>query len=121
MDRRNIHTIVDVTGGFGQGVVDAVRKYHTPHPDRFIIFTEPWYPRSNQPGYPQFQADAIVKAHKAGAKVGLCGQAPSDHPEFAEFLVECGIDSMSVTPDSFVAVRRRVARAEGAGATRKRA
>ncbi len=63
----------------------------------------------------------IAEAHKAGAKVGLCGQAPSDHPEFAEFLVECGIDSISVTPDSFVAVRRRVARAEGAGATRKRA
>lgn len=54
----------------------------------------------------------IVKAHEAGAKVGLCGQAPSDHPEFAEFLVDCGIDSMSVTPDSFVAVKRHVAAAE---------
>ena len=51
-------------------------------------------------------------AHTAGAKVGLCGQAPSDHPEFAEFLVECGIDSMSVSPDSFVAVKRHVAAAE---------
>ena len=40
----------------------------------------------------------IDEAHKAGAKVGLCGQAPSDHPEFAEFLVACGIDSISVTP-----------------------
>jgi pyruvate,water dikinase len=54
----------------------------------------------------------IAKAHEAGAKVGLCGQAPSDHPEFAEFLVDCGIDSMSVTPDSFVAVKRHVAAAE---------
>lgn len=68
MDRRNIHTLVDLTGGFGQGVVDTVRRFHTPHPDRFIVFTEPWYPRSNQPGYPQFQADAIKKAHQAGAK-----------------------------------------------------
>jgi pyruvate,water dikinase len=42
----------------------------------------------------------------------LCGQAPSDHPEFAEFLVECGIDSLSVSPDSFVEVKRRVAAAE---------
>jgi pyruvate,water dikinase len=42
----------------------------------------------------------------------LCGQAPSDHPEFAGFLVECGIDSMSVSPDSFIAVKRRVAAAE---------
>ena len=54
----------------------------------------------------------IEAAHRAGAKVGLCGQAPSDHPEFAEFLVECGIDSMSLSPDRFVAVKRRVAAAE---------
>jgi len=55
----------------------------------------------------------IREAQKAGAKVGLCGQAPSDHPEFAEFLVACGIDSISVSPDSFVAVKRCVAAAEG--------
>ena len=55
---------------------------------------------------------AVGAAHRAGAKVGLCGQAPSDHPEFAEFLVECGIDSMSLSPDSFVAVKRIVAAAE---------
>ncbi|KAF0097080.1 MAG: pyruvate water dikinase [Rhodospirillaceae bacterium] len=54
----------------------------------------------------------IREAHKAGAKIGLCGQAPSDHPEFAEFLVACGIDSISVTPDSFIAVKRKVAAAE---------
>jgi len=54
----------------------------------------------------------IASAREAGAKVGLCGQAPSDHPAFAEFLVECGIDSISVTPDSFVAVKRHVAAAE---------
>jgi pyruvate,water dikinase len=54
----------------------------------------------------------IEAAHKAGAKVGLCGQAPSDHPEFAEFLVACGIDSISITPDSFVAVKRHVSAAE---------
>jgi pyruvate,water dikinase len=56
----------------------------------------------------------IGEAHKAGAKVGLCGQAPSDHPEFAEFLVDCGIDSISVSPDSFIAVKGRVAAAESA-------
>ncbi|HXV28929.1 MAG TPA: phosphoenolpyruvate synthase [Sinorhizobium sp.] len=57
----------------------------------------------------------IADARRAGAKIGLCGQAPSDHPEFAAFLVECGIDSVSVTPDSFVAVKRAVAAAEKAG------
>jgi pyruvate, water dikinase len=54
----------------------------------------------------------IEEAHKAGAKVGLCGQAPSDHPEFADFLVECGIDSISVSPDSFPAVKAHVADTE---------
>ena len=61
----------------------------------------------------------IGEAHTAGAKVGLCGQAPSDHPEFAEFLVQCGIDSMSVSPDSFIAVKRRVAAAELGMSTRR--
>jgi pyruvate,water dikinase len=55
----------------------------------------------------------IEEAHEVGAKVGLCGQAPSNYPEFAEFLVDCGIDSISVTPDSFVAVKQHVAAAEG--------
>jgi len=63
--------------------------------------------------------NVIGEAHKAGAKVGLCGQAPSDHPEFAEFLVRCGIDSMSVSPDSFIAVKEHVAAAETNRALRR--
>jgi pyruvate, water dikinase len=54
----------------------------------------------------------IARAHKAGAKVGLCGQAPSNDPAFARLLVNAKIDSISVTPDSFVAVKRNVAAAE---------
>jgi pyruvate,water dikinase len=54
----------------------------------------------------------IEQAHKAAAKVGFCGQAPSNRPDFAEFLVDCGIDSISVTPDSFIAVKQHVANAE---------
>lgn len=54
----------------------------------------------------------IGEAKAAGAKIGICGQAPSDHPEFAKFLVECGIDSISVTPDSFIAVKQNVSEAE---------
>jgi pyruvate,water dikinase len=54
----------------------------------------------------------IAKAHAAGAKVGLCGQAPSNDSSFARLLVEAGIDSISVTPDSFFAVKQHVARAE---------
>jgi len=56
--------------------------------------------------------NVITAARKAGAKIGLCGQAPSDHPEFADFLVSCGIDSVSVSPDSFVAVKTRIAESE---------
>ena len=66
-------------------------------------------------------ASVIGAAQKAGAKIGLCGQAPSDHPEFARFLVGCGIDSISVTPDSFFAVKRHVAEAEAEKPALKRA
>lgn len=55
----------------------------------------------------------IERAHAAGRKVGLCGQAPSNDPDFARILVDAGIDSISVTPDSFLAVKRHVAAAEG--------
>ena len=54
----------------------------------------------------------IGTAHDNGRKVGLCGQAPSDRPGFAEFLVAAGIDSVSVAPDSFLRVKRSIAAAE---------
>ncbi len=55
----------------------------------------------------------IKAAHKKGRKIGLCGQAPSDRPEFAQTLVKAGIDSISVTPDSFIKVKNHVAEVEG--------
>lgn len=57
----------------------------------------------------------IEKAHSAGVKVGICGQAPSDYPDFAEFLVEAGIDSISLNPDSVIEVIRHVAETEKYG------
>ncbi len=42
----------------------------------------------------------MESAKKNNVKVGICGQGPSDFPDFAQFLVELGIDSISVTPDS---------------------
>ncbi|KAF2274259.1 phosphoenolpyruvate synthase [Westerdykella ornata] len=57
-------------------------------------------------------AQAIKRAREAGRKIGLCGQAPSNDPSFASFLVECGINSISVSPGSFLAVKRNVAAAE---------
>lgn len=54
----------------------------------------------------------IMQAKKSGVKVGICGQGPSDFPDFAEFLVELGIDSISVTPDSFLKTARAIAAIE---------
>jgi pyruvate, water dikinase len=54
----------------------------------------------------------IASAHAKHRKVGLCGQRPSDDPDFARFLVSAGIDSISVTPDSFFQVKNNVAAAE---------
>jgi pyruvate,water dikinase len=51
----------------------------------------------------------VATAHEHGRKVGLCGQAPSDHPEFAGFLASVGIDSISVTPDALPHVIRHLA------------
>ena len=57
-------------------------------------------------------ASVIAAAHDHGRKVGLCGQRPSDDPEFARLLVRAGIDSISVAPDSFLVVKENVAAAE---------
>ncbi|MGE4544671.1 MAG: phosphoenolpyruvate synthase [Pedobacter sp.] len=48
-------------------------------------------------------ADVIRRVKAVGCKIGICGQAPSDYPEFAAFLVECGIDSISLNPDTVLA------------------
>jgi len=55
---------------------------------------------------------AIATAHRCGRPIGLCGQAPSDDPEFTRFLVEQGIDSISLNPDALVRTRLAVARIE---------
>ena len=56
--------------------------------------------------------DFIVRVHARGSVVGFCGQAPSDDPRFVRELVEAGIDSVSVSPDAFLATRREIAAAE---------
>jgi len=55
---------------------------------------------------------AISTAKKNGRKIGICGQAPSDYPEFAQFLVELGIDSISLNPDSVLKTLLMVAEVE---------
>jgi predicted TIM-barrel fold metal-dependent hydrolase len=68
MDRKNIRFMVNLTGGSGKGLDEAVERFQKPHPDRFLTFTEPTWERANQPGYGKFQADEIVRAHDAGAR-----------------------------------------------------
>jgi pyruvate,water dikinase len=58
------------------------------------------------PGVMRSIATVIDRAHRHGRKVGLCGQGPSDHPEFARFLADAGIDSISVTSDALPEVVR---------------
>lgn len=57
-------------------------------------------------------ADVIRKARAKGRKIGICGQAPSDYPEFAQFLVEQGIDSISLNPDSLLRTIPKIVEAE---------
>ena len=52
------------------------------------------------PAVTRMIAQVIKSAKAKGKKIGICGQAPSDYPEFAEFLVEQGIDSISLNPDT---------------------
>lgn len=65
------------------------------------------------PSVKRLISELIEKAHAAGKPVGICGQAPSDHPDFAEFLVEQRIDSISLNPDSVLDVIEHLAEAEG--------
>ncbi|MFZ9229307.1 MAG: putative PEP-binding protein, partial [Prochlorococcaceae cyanobacterium] len=55
---------------------------------------------------------AIETAHRCGRRIGICGQAPSDNPVFLQWLLEQGIDSISLNPDAFIRGRLRVAALE---------
>jgi pyruvate,water dikinase len=54
----------------------------------------------------------ISVCHRRGKYIGICGQAPSDYPEFAKFLVECGIESISLNPDTLIKTTIAIYKAE---------
>jgi pyruvate,water dikinase len=64
------------------------------------------------PAVMAFVAQAIRAAKQAGRKIGICGQAPSDYPEFAQFLVQQGIDSISLNPDTVIKTMLKIAEME---------
>jgi pyruvate,water dikinase len=64
------------------------------------------------PAVKKLISQVIAKAKLHHRKIGICGQAPSDFPDFAEFLVEQGIDSISLNPDTIVKTRSVIAKKE---------
>ena len=68
MDRKNIRAMVNLTGGYDQGLSATIAKYDRAYPARFYTFTEPSYVRLNDAGYPDLQAQAIAQAHRQGAR-----------------------------------------------------
>jgi pyruvate, water dikinase len=75
--------------------------------DRDSEIVAPLFDERN-PAVKQMIADVIAAAHETGCKIGICGQAPSDYPEFAQFLIEQGIDSISLNPDAVLKTRLRI-------------
>src|SRR5690606_35048302 len=68
MDRRNIRTMVNLTGGVGAGLAEAIATWQQAHPGRFVVFTEPSWERTAEPGYARWQAEELARAKAAGAK-----------------------------------------------------
>jgi predicted TIM-barrel fold metal-dependent hydrolase len=68
MERRGLKMLVNLTGGCGNALRESLDFFHKPHPDRFLVFTEPWWQRAADKNYPQFQADQIEKARQIGAR-----------------------------------------------------
>ena len=68
MDRVNLRTMVNLTGGWGSGLQQSVERFQSAHPGRFVTFTEPSWSHANQPTYPREQADEIERAHRLGAR-----------------------------------------------------
>lgn len=68
MDRKNIRSMVNLTGGFDSGLIETVRRYDRAHPGRFYTFVEPSYPSFLKRDYPKLQAEAIEEAHRNGAR-----------------------------------------------------
>ncbi len=68
MDRKNVQVMVNLTGGYGEALEQSLSYWQKPAPDRFVVFTEPWFNRITEQGYPKFQAEQIEKAARMGAK-----------------------------------------------------
>jgi len=68
MDRKNIRVMVNLTGGYGKVLDEVVATLQKPNPDRFVVFTQPWFTRFSEAEYPKWQAEELQRAHRAGAR-----------------------------------------------------
>ena len=102
--------MMDLSGG-SIGSNDLVQTVYAVSRDDLEGYQNPIDARS--PSVKAMIRDIVEKFNSRGLEIGICGQAPSDFPdEFPPFLIDCGITSISVTPDTAVAVRATVAEAE---------
>ena len=100
----------DIFDGFSIGSNDLTQL--TLGLDRDSALVAHLFDERNE-GVKEMVRQVITRAKAKGRKVGICGQAPSDYPEFASFLVELGIDSLSLNPDSVLKTLLEVAKTEG--------
>ena len=104
--------MMDLAGG-SIGSNDLVQTVYAVSRDDLEGYQNPVDARS--PAVKSMIRDIVRKFKAKGLEIGICGQAPSDFPdEFPPFLIDCGISSISVTPDTAIAVRKTVAEAEKA-------
>jgi pyruvate,water dikinase len=106
----------DVFDGFSIGSNDLTQL--TLGVDRDSDVVAPLFDERNPAVY-RLVEEVIRKAHLKGRKIGICGQAPSDYPEFARFVVSRGIDSISLTPDTVVRTLGIVAEVEAEAARQR--
>ena len=110
IDADNFIEKMELFGG-SIGSNDLVQTVYAVSRDDLESYQHPVDARS--PAVKSMIRDAIRKFTQSGLEIGICGQAPSDHPdEFPAFLIDCGISSISVTPDTVMAVRISIAKAE---------
>jgi pyruvate,water dikinase len=110
IDADNFIEKMELFGG-SIGSNDLVQTVYAVSRDDLEGYQHPVDARS--PAVKSMIRDAVRKFTESGLEIGICGQAPSDHPdEFPAFLIDCGISSISVTPDTVMAVRISIAKAE---------
>ena len=68
MARRGLRMLVNVTGGAGSCLEQTLDHFQRRYPDRFLVFTEPWWNRLHEPDYPRFQAEQIEEAARKGVR-----------------------------------------------------